>query len=260
MSSQINPKRTWVRALKYFDSNDLDRSLYAFEMIPRTPKMYFNLATIHTLLDDRESALDCLKSAVSDDSASPVEYFQLGAMLFALEDYERAHKVFSVTFLLMAGQLHIDYNDAGLKFCLYSCEVLFNCAMCLLHMGNFEEGTSVLREARDHQEYPSQVPCSMEVFSIPESQETPNQGSPSRADYWTVFQVPRGMLYRPVNSATPIYTNSSCQTKDTQASPTDSSSIGETSSSHESHETLGYRKPPFDTHKIFRASSTAWSK
>ncbi|KAA1121747.1 hypothetical protein PGTUg99_024949 [Puccinia graminis f. sp. tritici] len=255
MNYQNHTYRTWMRALKYFDDQDLDRSLYVFEMISRSPKIFFNLGMIQTGLGDYQSAVDCFQAAVTDESASVVEYFQLGAILFSLEEYESAHKNFSIAFLLMGDRSHIDCQEAGLNYCLYSCEILFNRAMCLLHLGKFDEGTETLSDAREKQEYPSQIPCSLEVFSIPALREDGSYGSPRRADYWTVFQVPNGTLYCPVPQASDRMSQSSdYKLENIPSSPTESMpSITGESSSSESHSSA--RKSPFKLFKIVKRRS-----
>ncbi|POV96582.1 hypothetical protein PSHT_15053 [Puccinia striiformis] len=262
MNCQSYTNRTWMRALKHFDNQDLDHSLYVFEagpfvMISRSPKIYFNMGMLHTGLGEHPSAVDCFRAAVSDEAASAVEFFQLGALLFSLEDYELAHQNFSVALLLMNGRSHIDYREAGLNFCLYSCEVLFNCAMCLLHMGKFDEGTETLAHAREKQHYPSQIPCSLEVFSIPDA----GYGSSTRADYWTVFQVPNKILYRPVTQASDTTSHSPGSSKvgsilsSPSTSPTEYlPSITDNSSSNETIST-SRRESPL---KLFKMVKQRW--
>ena len=204
-------------------------------------------------LGDYPSAVDCFQAAVSDQSASPVEYFQLGALLFSLEDYEHAHQNFSVALLLMGGRSRIDYQEAGLNFCLYACEVIFNCAICLLHLGRFDEGTETLSDAREKQEYPSQIPCSLEVFSIPALSEDGGYGSATRADYWKVFQVPNGTLYRPVTQDSDTKSQRpSCKLESIPSSPTEYlPSITEESSS-DTHSAPRSLRSPFKPFKLFK--------
>lgn len=44
--------------------------------------------------------------------------------------------------------LFSDYEQLGLKFRLYSAEVLFNRGLCKVNMGRMEEGLAMMQEAR----------------------------------------------------------------------------------------------------------------
>lgn len=58
--------------------------------------------------------------------------FLLGRFEDAVADFEHAH-------LYLRGNLTIDYNQLGLKFRLYSCEVLFNKGLALIYMVRLRE-------------------------------------------------------------------------------------------------------------------------
>ena len=146
------------------------------QMIPSSPQIHFNRGMIHLSLNDHPSALESFQQSVRRDNKStrpsPVEFMQLGLLLFWLEKYEVAYENFSIALLvriylffdifrehnpppprykliffpigdspcphkhtqLMDGHSHIQYQNVGLNFCLYASEILFNSAMCLLHL------------------------------------------------------------------------------------------------------------------------------
>lgn len=50
--------------------------------------------------------------------------------------------------LYLRGNQAINYEQLGLKFRLYSAEVLFNKGLCLVYLGNADDGLTDMREAQ----------------------------------------------------------------------------------------------------------------
>jgi tetratricopeptide (TPR) repeat protein len=63
-----------------------------------------------------------------------VAYFQQGVSNFLIGDFEEALANFNDTLLYLRGNTYIDYEQLGLKFRLYSCEVLFNRGLCYVYL------------------------------------------------------------------------------------------------------------------------------
>lgn len=61
-------------------------------------------------------------------------YFQQGVSNFLIGDFEEALANFNDTLLYLRGNNYIDYEQLGLKFRLYSCEVLFNRGLCYVYL------------------------------------------------------------------------------------------------------------------------------
>lgn len=76
----------------------------------------------------------CYQSAVSLDQYLAIAYFQEGVSNFLLGDFEEALANFNDTLLYLRGNNFIDYEQLGLKFRLYSCEVLFNRGLCYIYL------------------------------------------------------------------------------------------------------------------------------
>ena len=70
--------------------------------------------------------MECYQRAIGLDNYLAVAYFQQGVSNFLLGDFEEALANFNDTLLYLRGNTSIDYEQLGLKFRLYSCEVLFN--------------------------------------------------------------------------------------------------------------------------------------
>jgi len=69
-----------------------------------------------------------------------VAYFQQGVSNFLVGDFEEALANFNDTLLYLRGNTYIDYEQLGLKFKLYSCEVLFNRGLCYMYLQQEEAG------------------------------------------------------------------------------------------------------------------------
>ncbi len=67
---------------------------------------------------------------------------------FLLGRYELALKDFEDALLYLRGNQAINYEQLGLKFRLYSAEVLFNKGLCLVYLGNSTEGLQDMRDAQ----------------------------------------------------------------------------------------------------------------
>lgn len=76
-----------------------------------------------------------------------VAYFQQGVSNFLVGDFEEALVNFNDALKFLRGNTFIDYDQLGLKFKLFSCEVLFNRGLCYVYMGQMETGLADLTYA-----------------------------------------------------------------------------------------------------------------
>lgn len=81
-----------------------------------------------------EFQVECYRRAVRLDQYLAVAYFQQGVSNFLVGDFEEALANFNDTLLYLRGNTYIDYEQLGLKFRLYSCEVLFNRGLCYIYL------------------------------------------------------------------------------------------------------------------------------
>lgn len=84
--------------------------------------------------------MDCYQRAVRLDQYLAVAYFQQGVSNFLMGDFEEALANFNDTLLYLRGNNNIDYEQLGLKFKLYSCEVLFNRGLCYMYLQQNDAG------------------------------------------------------------------------------------------------------------------------
>jgi hypothetical protein len=174
---------TWVAALAAYDNNEFDNSLRCFEAISDTSKILFNLGVIHATLGEHAKAVECYQRAVQLDQYLAVAYFQQGVSNFLLGDFEEALANFNDTLLYLRGNRHIDYDQLGLKFKLYSCEVLFNRGLCYIYLQQKDAGLQDL------------------VFAAREKavldHDVIDEAIKEQAEGYTVFSIPVGVIYRP---------------------------------------------------------------
>ena len=84
--------------------------------------------------------VECYQRAVRLDQYLAVAYFQQGVSNFLVGDFEEALANFNDTLLYLRGNTYIDYEQLGLKFKLFSCEVLFNRGLCYIYLQQKQTG------------------------------------------------------------------------------------------------------------------------
>ncbi|KAJ7725562.1 hypothetical protein B0H16DRAFT_1332633 [Mycena metata] len=173
----------WAAALKAYDEEDFEKALDLFSRIDDSSKILTNMGLIYAMLGEHEAAVEKFLEATSLDTYLAVAYFQCGVSNFLLERYELAYKDFEEALLYMRGQQVINYEQLGLKFTLFSAEVLFNLGLCLISLGRVEEGLAKMEEAK-------RVKATEEHNIIDDAIHYRGEG-------FTVWSIPKGVLYRP---------------------------------------------------------------
>ncbi|KAH9871938.1 hypothetical protein J1614_006197 [Plenodomus biglobosus] len=174
---------TWVAALASYDNNEFEEALKVFDQIADTSKILFNCGVIHATLGEHEKAVDCYQRAVRLDQYLAVAYFQQGVSNFLMGDFEEALANFNDTLLYLRGNNNIDYEQLGLKFKLYSCEVLFNRGLCYIYLQQKEAGLQDLSFAAKEKVVPDH--------------DVIDEAINEAAEGYTVFSIPVGIVYRP---------------------------------------------------------------
>jgi len=174
---------TWAAALKAYDAEDFDKSLELFFEIADSSKILTNIGLIYATVGEHEAAVEHFKKAAKLDQYLAIAYFQSGVSNFLLENYDEAHKNFEETLLYLRGNKFINYEQLGLKFCLFSAEALFNKGLSLAYMKRLEEGLVDMEEARREK--------------ITDDHNVIDDAIRERAEGYTVFSIPVGVIYRP---------------------------------------------------------------
>ncbi|KAL8742457.1 MAG: hypothetical protein Q9190_005066, partial [Brigantiaea leucoxantha] len=177
---------TWVTALGHYDNNEFEAALKVFDGISDTSKILFNCGVIHATLGEHDKAVECYQRAVALDSYLAVAYFQQGVSNFLVGDFEEALVNFNDALKYLRGNTYINYEQLGLKFKLYSCEVLFNRGLCYIYLQQTQAGMGDLAYAAKEKVIPDH--------------EVINEAIREQAEGYTVFSIPVGVVYRP-NSA-----------------------------------------------------------
>ena len=92
--------------------------------------------------------MECYTAAIRLDQYLAVAYFQQGVSNFLVGDFEEALANFNDTLLYMRGNTYIDYDQLGLKFRLYSCEILFNRGLCYIYLQQEKPGMEDMKYAQ----------------------------------------------------------------------------------------------------------------
>ncbi|MCJ1484824.1 hypothetical protein MMC06_004997, partial [Schaereria dolodes] len=177
---------TWVEALARYDNNEFEEALKTFDNISDTSKILFNCGIIHATLGEHDKAVECYLRAVGQDQYLAVAYFQQGVSNFLVGDFEEALANFNDTLGYLRGNTFINYEQLGLKFKLFSCEVLFNRGLCYIYLQQKAAGMGDLSYAVKEKVTPDH--------------DVIDEAIKEEADGYTVFSIPIGVLYRP-NSA-----------------------------------------------------------
>lgn len=174
---------TWAAALSAYDAEDFEKSLDLFSRIADSSKILTNMGLIYATLGEHEAAVEKFIGATQLDQYLAVAYFQCGVSNFLLGNYELALRDFDEALLYLRGNQAINYEQLGLKFRLFSAEVLFNKGLSQVYLGRIQQGLSDMEEARKEK-------ATDEHNVIDEAIQEQGQG-------YTVFSIPVGVLYRP---------------------------------------------------------------
>ncbi len=174
---------TWVAALEAYDHNEFSGALRQFEQIADTSRILFNLGVINATLGEHAKAVEFYQRAVQLDQYLAVAYFQQGVSNFLMGDFEEALANFNDTLLYLRGNNNIDYEQLGLKFKLYSCEVVFNRGLCFIYLQQKDAGMQDLIHASKEKRVPDH--------------DVIDEAIKEHAEGYTVFSIPVGIVYRP---------------------------------------------------------------
>ncbi|OAL72101.1 NADPH oxidase regulator NoxR [Trichophyton violaceum] len=183
MSLKQQEIETWVQALAHYDNNEFEDAIAVFGGIADTSKILFNCGVIYATLGEHAKAVDCYQRAIALDKYLAIAYFQQGVSNFLIGDFEEALANFNDTLLYLRGNTTIDYEQLGLKYKLYSCEVLFNRGLCYIYLQEIESGMNDLTYAAKEKAKPDH--------------DVIDEAIAETAEGYTVFSIPVGVIYRP---------------------------------------------------------------
>ncbi|KAI9571706.1 hypothetical protein HD554DRAFT_2168957 [Boletus coccyginus] len=187
---------TWAAALKAYDEQDFEKALDLFSRIADSSKILTNMGLIYATIGEHEIAVEHFVAATNLDAylaiaavtdshmhVGPRVHFQCGVSNFLLQRYDLALLNFEDAYLYLRGNEAINYDQIGLKFKLFSAEILFNKSLTQINLGYEEAGMVDMREA-------SRIKVTDEHSVIDEAMRDRGEG-------YTVFSIPVGVLYHP---------------------------------------------------------------
>ncbi|KAF9404677.1 hypothetical protein BGZ94_004013 [Podila epigama] len=176
----------WNEGVIAFDQGLYEDSLEIFEPIADSAKIHFNIGVVLATLGDFEGASAAYTQATKLDQYLAIAYFQNGVANVALEDYAMALNCFNDAYVYLRGNMVIDYTQLGLDFKLFSCQVLFNRALCYLELNETDLAMSDMWQATREKQT--------------KEHDILDQALRDKGQDCTVFTVPHGVLYRPPES------------------------------------------------------------
>ncbi|KIK43065.1 hypothetical protein CY34DRAFT_82402 [Suillus luteus UH-Slu-Lm8-n1] len=177
---------TWAAALKAYDEQDFENALDSFSRIADSSKILTNMGLIYATIGEHEAAVQQFMAATALDPFLAIAYFQSGVSNFLLEQYDIALQNFDDALLYLRGNQAINYEQIGLKFKLFTAEVLFNKGLSHIYLGYPTEGLAEMEDARNQK--------------VTEEHDVIDDAIKDRGEGYTVFSIPVGVLYRPSDS------------------------------------------------------------
>lgn len=173
----------WAAALKAYDEQDFNKALDSFERIADSSKILTNMGLIYATIGEHEAAVQQFMAATSLDPFLAIAHFQCGVSNFLLNRYDDALQNFEEALLYLRGNQAINYEQIGLKFKLFSAEVLFNKGLSHIYLGYPTEGLAEMEDARNQK--------------VTDEHNVIDDAIRDRGERYTVFSIPVGVLYRP---------------------------------------------------------------
>lgn len=131
----------WLKALERFDQSKLKGALHIFmDIEPKTSKINYNIASIHATLGAHDLAISYFKLAIENDNYMAISHFQIGVCRFLSGLYRKAARSFNTALKLLRGNSVINYQQLGLEYKLYSCEIMYNRALSYFYSGQVTVG------------------------------------------------------------------------------------------------------------------------
>ncbi|KAI8338869.1 hypothetical protein BC941DRAFT_469048 [Chlamydoabsidia padenii] len=138
----------WNQACQAFDNQNYVDALKTLLRCRPSSKTYFNAGMILITRHDYKHAVEMFTKAIEHDQYFSAAYFQLGVANVMMDKLEKAVTCFDSAYDNLRGNKMINYQQLGLDFILYACEILYNRAICRLDLGNHQGGMDDLNTAR----------------------------------------------------------------------------------------------------------------
>ncbi|KAJ2409306.1 hypothetical protein J3F80_001405 [Coemansia sp. RSA 2526] len=148
----------WHQAVEFFDEHDYDASLEMFRM-------------------------EAYNKALELDQYLVVAYFQRGVAHMVLNENASALDDFNSALKYLRDNEFIDYTQIGLDYKVYTCEVMYNRALCFFCLGQEEDALADLADASKR--------------AVEERHSWIKKAIASNGMDCPLYCVPKGVVYRP---------------------------------------------------------------
>ncbi|KAJ2125527.1 hypothetical protein IW147_000879 [Coemansia sp. RSA 720] len=148
----------WHQAVEFFDEHDYDASLEMFRM-------------------------EAYNKALELDQYLVVAYFQRGVARMVLNENANALDDFNSALKYLRDNEFIDYTQIGLDYKVYTCEVMYNRALCFFCLGQEEDALADLADASKR--------------VVEERHSWIKKAIASNGMDCPLYCVPKGVVYRP---------------------------------------------------------------
>ncbi|KAJ2081940.1 hypothetical protein H4R24_001972 [Coemansia sp. RSA 988] len=173
----------WHQAVELFDQQDYDSSLDIFKTIADSAKIHFNIGLILGRKGDHTAAIDAYSKALELDQYLVVAYFQRGVARMVMQKNAESLSDFNNALKYLRNNEFIDYTQIGLEYKVYTCEVLYNRALCFFCLGQEQDAQDDLTDAIRH--------------AVEERHSWIKKAIESRGMDCPLYCVPKGVIYRP---------------------------------------------------------------
>ncbi|KAJ2687581.1 hypothetical protein IWW39_002819 [Coemansia spiralis] len=173
----------WHQAVEMFDEQNYSGALDMFRSIADSAKIHFNIGLILGRKGDHDGAIEAYDQALKLDQYLVVAYFQRGVAKMIQQRNPEAMEDFNSALKFLRDNEFIDYTQIGLNFKVYTCEVLYNRALCHFCMGQEREARTDLFDASKR--------------TAEERHSLIRKAADSSGMDCPLYCVPKGVVYRP---------------------------------------------------------------
>uniref|UniRef100_A0A8C7WBD4 NADPH oxidase activator 1 n=2 Tax=Oncorhynchus mykiss TaxID=8022 RepID=A0A8C7WBD4_ONCMY len=140
--------RLWDEAVKAVDARDWQGALSKLNQITEpTSRTLFLTASAHLALGQLEPAIQALDQTIAKDERLAVGFFQRAGAFMMASRLEEALNDCTSAQKHMRGNMVIDYKQLGLRYKLYSWQVLYNAAAVHSRLDQLDKARDILISA-----------------------------------------------------------------------------------------------------------------
>ncbi|NWW95073.1 NCF2 factor, partial [Rhynochetos jubatus] len=188
--SLVETIRLWQEGVCAADRKEWRAALDAFTAVQNPPaKICFNIGCIHLVLGKLPEAEEAFTRSIGCDKHLAVAYFQRATVFYRRQNHEKAIEDFKEALAQLRGNQLIDYKILGLRYRLFTCEILYNIALVYATMENWKKAEEYLTLATSMKSEPqhNKIDRAMEAILVRRSKSYSHR----------LVAIPAGKLFRP---------------------------------------------------------------